>query len=342
MEAPNTLADLLKRLDAQRDAYLQAFQQVHELLVHDIASLATSQALPVPVPVPVSPRSPVLRSGAELEHLRKGSNVQSTNPSTFRSSSLSKDDDDEDENEDSFYVQLTLEPASFDHEDLRKHLSSYDFSDWSRKILRSVVDDEARLKQPWLFPDRSGPVQDRSHLSYFQVFDVGVDGAPLQIDVGDIQKRTSKATAIWHAIKDLNKDLSRQRLAVGRITIAQEPSPILFGALHLTMHQSFDVDELYYHLVQSESSSAHMHRAFDDDHRKRRSFVFSFEYFTIVGDDCVPMTWQLSDKQLNASAHHIPITRCSSVVALSLSGKPIRKIRNPGRRVENSHGYVCK
>ncbi|PVH71167.1 hypothetical protein DL98DRAFT_553765 [Cadophora sp. DSE1049] len=37
---------------------------------------------------------------------------------------------------------------------------------------------------------------------------------------------------------------------------------------------------------------------------------------------------------------HIPISRCSSVVALSLGGSPIRKLRNPARKAKTQHGFV--
>ena len=144
---------------------------------------------------------------------------------------------------------------------------------------------------------------------------------------------------MWHAIKDINAP-SKESKAAGRITIAREPSPILFGAIHLVMNKTFDMDELFRILMNSEASSAHVHRAFDEDRRRQRSFVFSFEYFTIIGDDCKPMEWQLADRQLEKSEHNILITRCSSVVALALSGEPIRRVRNPARRHKTTQGCV--
>lgn len=42
------------------------------------------------------------------------------------------------------------------------------------------------------------------------------------------------------------------------------------------------MDELFRHLVVSDGTSANMHRAFDDDVRRQRSFVFNFEYFTVI------------------------------------------------------------
>jgi hypothetical protein len=100
------------------------------------------------------------------------------------------------------------------------------------------------------------------------------------------------------------------------------------------------MDELFRHLVEFEASSANMFRPYDEDDRKQRSFVFNFEYYTIIGDDCKPMAWQLADKQTKSSESHIPLSRCSSVVALSLFGAPIRKVRNPARRAKTKHGFV--
>ena len=60
----------------------------------------------------------------------------------------------------------------------------------------------------------------------------------------------------------------------------------------------------------------------------------------MIGDDCEPMTWQESDKQRERKPDHIPISRCSAVVALSLVNEPLRKIKNNARRAKNDHGNV--
>lgn len=83
-----------------------------------------------------------------------------------------------------------------------------------------------------------------------------------------------------------------------------------------------------------------MNHPFHEDHRRQRSFVFNFEYYTIIGDECQPMDWQLSDKQPKKSDDHIPVSRCSCVVALSLSGHPLHRVKNPGRRARNKNGYA--
>jgi hypothetical protein len=65
----------------------------------------------------------------------------------------------------------------------------------------------------------------------------------------------------------------------------RELSPILFGAVHHVYSRYFDIDELFRCLVEVEGSSASMHRAFDEDVRKQRTFVFNLEYYTASRQD---------------------------------------------------------
>ena len=53
-----------------------------------------------------------------------------------------------------------------------------------------------------------------------------------------------------------------------------------------------------------------------------------------------PMAWQNADEDLGATEKHIPIGRCSSVVALSLGGNPIRDVQNKGRKANRRTGQV--
>jgi hypothetical protein len=115
----------------------------------------------------------------------------------------------------------------------------------------------------------------------------------------------------------------------------------MLGALHLTMNKHFDMDEIFKHLVSSDASSAHIaDRAFAADQRRQRSFVFNFDYYTIIGEDCAPMPWQLTDKIPKKTGEHIPISRCSSIVALSLSGNYVKELNNTHRRAKTQRGYI--
>ncbi|KAI4669081.1 uncharacterized protein J4E79_001124 [Alternaria viburni] len=251
-------------------------------------------------------------------------------------STLSDDSSDE---EDEYFVQNELPSHSFDHEHLREHLKTHNWTEHGREILASIISDPAKLtKQSHLFHMGPGPADDRSHYSHFQVYNVGTNGLPELIEVTGPENNMSRATEIWHALRDVGKQ--PDQTVVGRITIAREPSPILFGALHLTLNDAFDMDELFRHLVETEASSAHMFRAFNQNPKHQRTFFFNFEYYTIVGDDCQPMQWQRADKITGQSDHHIPLSRCSAVVALVLYDDKPRRIRNRGRRAKTQFGWV--
>ncbi|KAH7092600.1 hypothetical protein FB567DRAFT_463822 [Paraphoma chrysanthemicola] len=265
------------------------------------------------------------------------SNTQHGTDAVFADTSTLSDSSSDDE--DDFFVQGDLPSRSFDHEHLREHLTKHNWTEHGREILASIVTNPAKLsKQPHLFHLGPGPADDRSHYSHFQVYDVGLDGLPELVEVSGADNAMSKATEIWHSLRDIGK--SKDRPTVGRITVAREPSPILFGALHLTLHDTFDMDELFKHLVQTEASSAHMFRSFNEDRRHQKTFFFNFEYYTIVGDDCKPMEWQRADKVTTVHDSHVPLSRCSAVVALALFDDNPRRIRNRGRRAKTKYGWV--
>lgn len=53
------------------------------------------------------------------------------------------------------------------------------------------------------------------------------------------------------------------------------------------------------------------------------------------------MSWQRADENIAEADSHIPVTRCSSVIALSLaSDTPMRQIRNKARRQDRKYGDV--
>ncbi|KAH8819458.1 hypothetical protein F5884DRAFT_660991 [Xylogone sp. PMI_703] len=319
--ASPTIEELIKRLDDQHQAYLETFRLVHE-------SLAQSQAAPTSPrsssPPPVSSPPPIPPSIKRLRRTTLDLEAERLSPvraATLQSSILTGDDTSDDEDDGDLYVQTPLPPTKFDHEHLRAHLKNFKFGEASLKILESVVAENGRLLNPTLFPDYSK--DDLSHNSHYSVYDVGADGAPVdrhQPGDGTIDK------LIWRAIREVNASPERETKAVGRITIVREPSPIIFGALHLAMKDHFDMDEIYTHLVSQEMTN--------------RSFFFKFEYYTVVGPECQPMPWQLANFALTESSHHIPISRCGAVVALSLSGAPIRKLRNVSRHAKSLHGFV--
>lgn len=327
MAAGPSTEELLKKLDEQHKAYLDTFKLVHDALLHNIAANHPTS------PVPPSKRR--RRSTLDIESDKP--ERKTSGAATFPSSVVTGDSDESDE-DDELYVQIPLPPYKFDHEHLRAHLKNHKFNDAGKIILETVVDN-GRLLNPSLFPEYEPG--DRSHNSHYSVFDIGTDGAPLSRHEVVKPGTTSIDSAIWQVTQDLNVGPPDQRKAVGRISIIREPSPIIFGALHMTMNEYFDMDEIFSHLISSDTSSAHIvDRAFSNDHRCQRSFIFSFDYYTVIGDDCAPMPWQLRDIIPKKHSEHIPISRCSSVVALSLSGGYVKKLKNAARRAKTQYGYV--
>lgn len=257
MDPDGQLDILIRRRDEQHDAYLQTNQRVQQLLG------AT--------PPPSSPLRDVPRdsgaSGSQATLSRPWGRHQSIGLDSVITSSASRltgEGSDDEEDGEEYYVQTPLDQQQYDHDGLREHLRSFKFSSASRRLFDGILDDAFFLSKATLFPTQKGPVADRSHLSHHQVFEVGTDGAPLSIELPQSERPPSNALVIWNTIKDVNitkSDDSRERNAVGRISVLREPSPILFGAIHYTMHHYFDVDELYRHLLSPERSSASLDRA---------------------------------------------------------------------------------
>lgn len=151
----------------------------------------------------------------------------------------------------------------------------------------------------------------------------------------------------------------------------------MLAALQLTMSPYFDMSELTYHLLSDKPNKgqtlAFMQRAFervtpiDAPHPhpqpsfplhtlpsglpspplstaqlRQRSFYFVFKYYTSVGEGLEPAPWQRyekrpSDKKL---ADHIDIAECSSVLALSLGGEPVKSLRMRPRRERAREGFL--
>lgn len=98
------------------------------------------------------------------------------------------------------------------------------------------------------------------------------------------------------------------------------------------MKDHFDMDKIFEMLETNTKTKAIPHQPWADNPKHRNTFVFTFDYYTIIGDECVPMKWQKADEEPGVSETHVPVSRCSSIIALSLKAKAISKIRHKGRR----------
>lgn len=219
-----TAQDLIRKLVADREAYLESVKTTHQLL---IAALAQSAAAPSQPTITEAARR---TTTASLE-------VESIQRDRITGSTFTGDDSEEEESA-SIFVQVPLAPDVYSLEGFRTHLRAHKWTDSDFQIIGPLLKDDSVLSSPSLFPVEPGPADDRSHLSHYSIFDVGADGAPLEIRlVGGKDKDTSRAMAIWNRLKSTNEDPNRESPAVGRITIVREPSPLLFAALHYTMNE---------------------------------------------------------------------------------------------------------
>ncbi|KAL7918198.1 hypothetical protein ACQKWADRAFT_304764 [Trichoderma austrokoningii] len=249
----------------------------------------------------------------------------------------------------SSHVHGVLAPRSFSDEELIKHLRDSDFcNDFSGRL-----DDKDEPLPPWeidsmqAFRESAAAEGERFDSSTFEVYEVGSDDravkTTLDVDVQGFVRYVGEeppespefivdAPIVWESIKEVN--FGGQ--AVGRITIVQEPTPLMLAALHLTMSPHFDMTELLHHLLSDDPNGgrthAFMHRAYErspsssayassaspmlsplnmsnnprgggtssfssSPHLRQRSFFFVFKYYTLVPKDLDPAPWQLYEKR---------------------------------------------
>lgn len=241
-----TAQEMLRKLAEERAAYLSTLTRAEDVLTQALTATAGLKS------------SPRLTSDTIRRNTSNTLDVESVqNGSTTQVDSDSDTDDDE-----SLFVQQTLPPETYDELGLWKHIKEYGWTEAGRAILGDVLEKDLPPQNGSLFPRALGPVEDRSHLTHYSIFDVGNDGAPLPTQpLGTSNTPTSRAKAIWKNISKTNADPERQRLAVGRITIVREPSPMLFAALHYTMNKHFDMDGLFQLLLDEKTRVCRFHQA---------------------------------------------------------------------------------
>jgi hypothetical protein len=326
---------------------IDALVQVNERLIRVLSQSlpAASEAAHTNAPIKSAPTS---TSGSNSPSLpptiplagraRRNTPVSALDADSVRKPSLytGEEDSSESEDDESFFVQDILPPESFAKEDLNHHLRSYRFETHAQDILEEILKDPQSLEKASLIP--VGTDVSREHAAYHHanVYEVGTDGSALAYNA----ETKDPSQAIWTSLSNTNADRTRQRKAVGKIIVLREPSALLFGAVHLTMNKHFDMDQLFRLLTDRTATKAYMKGCLKSDPRQQRSFVFSFKYHCIVESPWEPKAWQMSDGDLTSSRDHIPISTCSSIVALSLSGKPTNTLKRRSRKANIIVGQI--
>jgi hypothetical protein len=87
-----------------------------------------------------------------------------------------------------------------------------------------------------------------------------------------------------------------------------------------------------------------MYRAFEPTSIRRQTFFFVFKYYTAVAPEIAPAHWQQFDQRSpdKRQQDHIDIAECSSVLALSLEGPPMKEIHIRYKKKRPVQvGHVC-
>lgn len=183
-----TVQSILGKLEEDRKAYQDSLNRTHELLAQVLStqlsgSLAGSTKAPSIVSAP-SPRikstSPPLSPPPTQHHSdRRNTNTTLDTFTTLhdgskqKTSTLSADDESDTDEDEALYVQDLLEPEVFYEEGLRRHLQNHQWTAAGRKILGDILEDKLLLQRKYLLPitPHPTPVDDRSHLTHYSIFD---------------------------------------------------------------------------------------------------------------------------------------------------------------------------
>lgn len=348
---------LIQQLEADRKAYLSTFEKVHDTLNRALNGRSpgpalTSEALSGRVtsqPLVASPTiSPLQTSEQGLGDWALSPSVgsQRTTQGTFtlerhqthktKDSIFTGDGSSDSEDDESFFAQEILPSKDFSETDLIEHLKLHPWDKYSTYILQDLLRNINLLGNGIFLKDRHHQSDANHH--HADVYHVSTDGAPLRLSRGDSE---DGPLAVWEALKSINTDGTRNRQAVGRIIVIREPPSSLFAALHLTMQEYFDVDSIYRMLIDDDTPTKAITKGYlEEDHRRQRSIVFVFKYHTIIGEGRAPLPWQNHDDHEKPQADTVPLSTCSSVVALSLGGRPSYSLRRNSRKRKSIVGHI--
>ncbi|KAI1626047.1 hypothetical protein EDD37DRAFT_656988 [Exophiala viscosa] len=337
----NDVSRLIRQLEADRKAYLSIFEKVHETLNQALNGQSSSLAAsPTTSPLPISERGPGDRpsSSSKGSHpTRQGTfSLERHQTNVPKGSIFTGDGSSDSEDDESFFAQDILSARDFSETDLIEHLKTHPWDVYSKYILQDLLRNIPLLENGIFLKDRHHQSDANHH--HADIYHVSTDGAPLRLSRGDSD---DGPLAVWEALKSINSDSTRDRQAVGRIIVVREPPSSLFAALHLTMKDHFDMDSIYRLLIDDHTPTKAITKGYlQQDHRRQRSIVFVFKYHTIIGDGRAPLPWQNHDDYEEPQEDNVPLSTCSSVVALSLAGRPSHSLRRNSRKRKSIVGHI--
>ena len=338
---PAAIQELIKKLDLDRTTYLTTLSQFHDRLTQALSAynqapiISTSGSQIGP---PLSLQSPIARPA------RASFTAASVTPSSFleltsnkKPSLLSYEDESSESGDDeSFFVQDPLPQEFHSQEKLKEHIKTYPWKSHGRWILDTLLNDNASLDRKKLFEPTEADKLEDADSGIASIYVVHDDGSIPQLAR---TQSTQGHKGIWDELQTINTETARKK-AVGRIITLREPPALLLAACHLTMQEHLNMDFIFQILTDDSPTKAYMKGCMKPEPRHQRSFIFSFKYHTIIGKNRTPIHWQDSDTELNSTNEHIPISTCSSVVALTLSGNPSHTLRRKSRKSKQTFGQV--
>ncbi|KAF7518516.1 hypothetical protein G7054_g13437 [Neopestalotiopsis clavispora] len=364
MSRPN-YEELVKKVEEQHARYMKSLGELYESMGE--RSVEERPIVPSPPMKPISVTStflgdiPPISPDATRRPRRLTNELgdrRALLPKNIPASLLSLDLDSDDEDfthlspsntapepiiDDKICVQQSLPSHTYHDSELYFHIKESPFPEATQIALGDVYRrrEELELQNMFqLFNDQHDKLYDSAA---YQVFDVGRDALarPRHPAGNKDTDMILDAKTVWDSVKQINGEG-----IVGRMTSLMDPSPLMLGALHLSMQTHFDMDELYQHLVTREGNrgktKAYMDRAFETSEIRQRSCFFVFKYYTVVGDNLTPAPWQHYDHRPadKRAADHIDICECSSILALSLSGDPVRTFERKKRKSKAEQGKI--
>ncbi|CCC13194.1 unnamed protein product [Sordaria macrospora k-hell] len=230
-----------------------------------------------------------------------------------------------------------IEQESFTDQDLRNHLESVNDTTWARDTKLQDQWRDEYITAPDQFLELWDGRDDGAHKNAtYEVYEITGSGEQKCIPVakhkenGEDSQQSLSVKSVWDTLKEVNKNGE----AVGRIIILQEVPPLVLGAVHMTLKKHFDMDELLQHLIYKDGNNgmtkAYMDRSTESTPLRQRTFFFVFKYYTVVNENkCTPAPWQSHDRRPadRKCPDHVDIAECSSILALSLGGDPIKRYR---------------
>jgi hypothetical protein len=186
------IQEILTKLDADREAYLNTLNRVHDALAQALAPTAPDAAgferavniTPSPISLAV-PQNPTLALNLPRTHRISAS--LTLERGTYEEGPIFGGEDSSDGTDDeSFFVQDALPPKCFGEDDLRAHLQFYPWTPQGRLILGDLIGDDTDLMRIQLF--------DMASHGHTNLYDVGPDGAALSVKA---KEGRDGGVAIW-------------------------------------------------------------------------------------------------------------------------------------------------